>query len=260
MRASVLSPVLAGLAALASLVAAAPIAPGNDNPAPSLRPAPPRTRIFAQLLRRWGKPKGKGKGIAGSSGSHGGSKLNIWEPGYVVFERPGPWTPTTTTTTTPTSSSSTSSFSHADWDAAVVMVTVTVTVVTATETGHELGATTEPSATAAALSTDPGTTSFSAELAATDVVVALVAVAGPVARPRPVLCFQLCDVILSRLSSTAIRCESRRSFSFWFCRSMGSFINRIGSIEVETWSRTASSGFWRGICLLFIFPGVLARA
>ncbi|KAL2183627.1 hypothetical protein L209DRAFT_775109 [Thermothelomyces heterothallicus CBS 203.75] len=238
MRASVLSPVLAGLAALASLVAAAPIAPGNDNPAPSLRPTPPRTRIFSQLLRRWGKHKGKGKGkgkgIADSSGGHGGSKLNIWEPGYVVFERPGPWRPTTTTTTTTTTTPA----------------SVTVfTAFTATETGPELGATTtEPSATAAALVTDPGTnTSYSAELAATETSSLLSSLS-----PAPLLAHVL--------SSLIIRCESRRSFSFWSCRPTGSF-NRIGSIEeVETRSRTASPGFWRGICVLFIFRGVLARA
>ncbi|KAL2173570.1 uncharacterized protein P884DRAFT_332675 [Thermothelomyces heterothallicus CBS 202.75] len=197
----VLSPVLAGLAALASLVAAAPIAPGNDNPAPSLRPTPPRTRIFSQLLRRWGKHngKGKGKGIADSSGGHGGSKMNIWEPGYVVFERPGPWRPTTTTTTTPASSSSTSSSSPADWDATVVLLTVSVTVFTATENGPELGATTtEPSATAAALVTDPGTnTSYSAELAATETSSLLSSLS-----PAPLLAHVLSSVASSATSSS----------------------------------------------------------
>ncbi|KAL2168771.1 hypothetical protein VTG60DRAFT_6880 [Thermothelomyces hinnuleus] len=196
MRATVLSPVLAGLAALASLVAAAPIAPGNDNPAPSLRPAPPRARIFAQLFRRWGKHKGKG--ITGSSGGNGGSKLNIWEPGYVVFERPGPWTPTTTTTTTPTSSSSTSSSSPADGGAAVIMLTVTVTVVTTAETGAELGGTTEPSAAAAAaLVTDPGPTSSSAELAATETLSLLSSLS-----PTPLLGHVLSSVATSGTSSS----------------------------------------------------------
>ncbi|KAL2192572.1 hypothetical protein P885DRAFT_82032 [Corynascus similis CBS 632.67] len=138
--------VISCLGALPILVGAAPVAQGNGTVylGPPVQPAVYQVGEIAHLFRRAtnnnlkgnGYSTGKGlKGIfsggggggGGGSSSNGGhkNKVNLWEPGYVVFERPGPYAPATSTTSDDCASTSSDNPSGT-----AVVVTVSVVVAT----------------------------------------------------------------------------------------------------------------------------------
>ncbi|KAK4243614.1 hypothetical protein C7999DRAFT_36056 [Corynascus novoguineensis] len=137
--------VISCLAALPIFAVAAPVAQGNGTVylAPSVQPAVYQVRGLPHIFRRVTNNKlrsngyGTGKGLKGilggggssssSSSSNGGhkNKVNLWEPGYVVFERPGPYAPATSTT-----SDDCASTSSANPPGTAVVLTVSVMVAT----------------------------------------------------------------------------------------------------------------------------------
>ncbi|KAL2157889.1 hypothetical protein VTH06DRAFT_4942 [Thermothelomyces fergusii] len=146
MRAIILSSGLATLVALTALVVAAPMAPDSGNAAPCSHPVPSQTGVSAQLSRR--------SPIAGTFGSNGGPRLNIWEPGYIVFERPGPGaladptTETTTETTTLMTTMTTASTTETTTESTTETTTETTTLMTTTmTTASTTGSSSSPSPT-----------------------------------------------------------------------------------------------------------------